>query len=196
MPANLVPNEAIPKLAAQIDSPAMLRILRHLQQTGYIARQDVNQETIGILGRLANLDLVDPGYDGPANGQPFIWVSNHNGERVVRYLETSPSHEATLASELKIHPRAHMALASLPLREQWEVLVAAEALPADDPASWPADKVDRLSPDQPLYLLRVSPDLRVFIRVLESGGIELFDIMREETLRLFLERYRAGSRVG
>jgi hypothetical protein len=47
-----------------------------------------------------------------------------------------------------------------------------------------------------VYLVRVSPELRAFVRVLDSGSLELFDVMREETLRLFLERYRAGSRAG
>jgi hypothetical protein len=145
---------------------------------------------------LKALGLVDPGYDGPANGKPFIWVGNGNGARVLKYLETSPSHEAALESKLQIHPRARTALASLPEKDQLAVLSAAEALQAAEPASWPREKVDRLSPDKPVYLLRVSPELRAFIRVLDSGGIELFDIVREETLRLFLERHRAGGRVG
>jgi hypothetical protein len=41
-----------------------------------------------------------------------------------------------------------------------------------------------------VYSLRVSPELWAFIRLLDSGGIELFDIVPEETLRLFLERSR------
>ncbi|HEV3260055.1 MAG TPA: hypothetical protein VG013_24565 [Gemmataceae bacterium] len=197
MPAALVPDDRIPELAAQIDSPAMLRVLRRLREVGFMQNgADVDDETIAILQRLTTLGLADPGYDGPTHGKPFIWVSNGNGQRVLKYFETSPQHEAALESKLTIHPRAHTALASLPEKDQLAVLDAAEALQTGDPTSWPREKVDRLSPDKPVFLLRVSPELRAFIRVADSGGIELFDIVREETLRLFLERYRAGSRVG
>jgi len=190
MPAELVPNETIPKLAAQINSPAVLMVLRTLQQTGFIMNgQDIDQETIDILQRLAALGLVDPGYDGPKDGKPFIWVSNPNGERVMRHLEA----KAPFGYKVQIHPRARTALASLSERDRQAVLAAAGALQAYDPISWPQDKVSRLSPDKPVYLLRASPDLRAFIRTLEPGGIELFDIVREETLRLFLERQRAAG---
>jgi hypothetical protein len=76
------------------------------------------------------------------------------------------------------------------------VLGAAEALQKADPASWPRDKVEPLSQEKRVYLLRATPQLRAFIRVLDSGGMELFDVVREDTLRLFLERYRAGARTG
>jgi hypothetical protein len=101
MPATLVPNEAIPKLAAQIDSPAMLRVLRHLQQTGFLLNgQATDQRTLDILRRLADLGLVDPGYDGPTAGKPFIWISNGNGERVLKHLEA----QAPLGSTIELHP--------------------------------------------------------------------------------------------
>jgi len=197
MPTVLVPQDRIPELAAQIGSPAMLRVLRRLREAGFIHNgPNVDQGTLGILQRLTDLGLVDPGYYGPTDGKPFIWVSNGNGERVLKYFEASPPHEAALESKLKIHPRARTALASLSGEDQLAVLAAAEALQTADPASWPREKVERLNQDQPVYLLRVSPELRAFIRLLDSGGIELFDIVREDTLRLFLERYRVGSRVG
>jgi hypothetical protein len=34
MPADIVPNEAIPELAAQVDSPGMLGVLRRLRKGG------------------------------------------------------------------------------------------------------------------------------------------------------------------
>ena len=70
-----------------------------------------------------------------------------------------------------------------------------ETLLIRDPALWSRDQAIRLSPDKPTYLLKVSPDLRAFITVLASGDIELLDIMREETLRLFLERLQNGSKL-
>src|SRR5947208_4687598 len=115
MPAELVPNENIPKLAAQINSPAVLMVLRALQQTGFIMNgQDIDRETIDILERLAALGLVDPGYDGPTDGKPFIWVSNHNGERVLRHLEA----KAPFGNKVQVHPRARTALASLSERDR------------------------------------------------------------------------------
>jgi hypothetical protein len=192
MPAELLPDAAIPALAAQIDSPAMLRVLRHLRQVGFIQNgPDLDPATFEILQRLAGLQLVDPGYaESPTESQPFIWVRNHNGDRVLKHFE------GTVDSKLKVHPRAHTALASLPERDQQAVLAAAEFLLTRDPAAWPRDLVERLSPDKPVYLLRVTDELRAFFTLLDSGGIELSDIVREDTLRLFLERYRAGSKAG
>ncbi len=191
MPADLVPNEAIPKLAAQIDSPAMLRTLRLLQQRGFLQNgPGVDQETVDALQRLAVLGLVDPGYSGPTNGEPFIWVSNHNGNRVLKHFE------ANRRREVKVHPRARTALAALSEDDQQAVLAATESLLIREPTSWPRGEVLRLDEGKPVFLLRVTPDLRAFITVLDSGDIELYDIVREETLKAFLERYRGGSKVG
>jgi hypothetical protein len=74
--------------------------------------------------------------------------------------------------------------------------MAAEALLGRDPASWPRKEVTRLDPDQPDFLLHVSPELRAFMRRDENGAVQIVDILREHTLRLFLERYgrRADGR--
>ena len=86
MPADLVPNEAIPELAAQTSAP-MLRVLRRIQQAGLILNGgDVDQETGALLQRLTELGLVDPGYAGPTVGKPYLWASNGNGSRVLRYM--------------------------------------------------------------------------------------------------------------
>jgi hypothetical protein len=90
MPADLVPNTAIPELAARVDAD-MLRVLRRIQQTGEILnRRSLDRKTFETLQRLAELGLVDPGYTGPADGPPFNWISNGNGSRVLRYLESIP----------------------------------------------------------------------------------------------------------
>jgi hypothetical protein len=194
MPANLVPNEAIPQLADRIDSPSMLRVLRHLQQTGFIMNESsLDKDTFDILQRLAALQLVDPGYEGPTNGVPFIWVSNHNGERVLRHFDMSVTQRDRLEPKVVVNPRARIALSSLSESDQLAVMRAAERLQGRDPATWPRDEVRRLSPDKSVYLLRASPDLRAFIRILDSGRMELFDIVREETLQLFLERQPAAG---
>jgi hypothetical protein len=143
MPAALVLRERIPELAAQIDSPALLTVLRRLRAASFIQNSsDLDPETQGILQRLTELGLADPGYDGPMNGKPFIWVSNGNGERVLKYFEAAPQLEAALHSKLTLHPRARAALASLPEGDRLAVLGAAEALQTADPVSWPRAKVE------------------------------------------------------
>jgi hypothetical protein len=167
----------------------MLRVLRHLRQAGHILNTpSLDPATVDVLGKLAALGLVDPGYTEPANGSPFIWVSNPNGERVLNYVERSPSQAARLESKITVSPRADTVLASLSEGDQLAVLAAAEALQGRAPDAWPRDKIRRLSPDKPEYLLRVSPGLRAFVRILDAGGLEVFDIVREETLQLFRER--------
>jgi hypothetical protein len=193
MPAELVSNEAIPNLAARIDSPAMLRVLRHLQTTGFILNgDDVGPDTAGILQRLTDLGLVDAGYNGETAAKPFLWTSNGNGSRVLRYIEVGPLRH-TLESRLRVHPRAQTSLASLSDWDQAKVLSATESLQASNPASWSTETVVRLGEDKPVYLVRIPPDLRAFIRIMGSGDVELFDIAREETLKLFLERERAAA---
>jgi hypothetical protein len=191
--AENVPNGEIPGLAAKINSPAMLRVLQYLQQAHFIQKgQSLDQETVDILQRLASLGLVDPGYAVPSDGSPFIWVRNHNGERVLNYIEASPTARAALESRLEIHPRARTVMASLPEGDQLAVLVAAEALQATAPASWSREKVAQLD-NEPVYMLRVGPSLRALIRVLDSGGIELSDVVRKEALELFQQRQRTGG---
>jgi hypothetical protein len=191
MPAQLVPNEAIPELAARADSPAMLRALRLLQVRGFLLNdRQIDRETAARMKQLADLGLVDPGYAGPAEGEPFIWVSNPNGERVLRHFEANRRYQ------VKVHPLAHIAMESLSEADREAVRAAVDALLNRDVSSWPRDQVVHLNPDQPGYLLNVTPDLRAFITVLGPGEIELSDIVREETLRLFLERHRAGGKAG
>src|SRR4051794_20492351 len=85
MPAKLLQNEAIPDMAAQIDSPALLRMLRRLRQRGFLHASDaVDADATAALKRLADLGLVDPGYASPTDAEAFIWVSNPNGERVLK----------------------------------------------------------------------------------------------------------------
>lgn len=183
MPADLVPERAIPHLAEQV-SPAMRRVLQLLQDRGFVQNgPDIDPTRADVLKRLTALGLVDAGYSGPVDGDPFIWVSNGNGRRVLRHLEKEP--EKT-GPKLTIHPRAETALFSLPEKQQMEVLTAAESLLGRDPASLPREEAARLKPDGPDFLLRVSPELRAFIKLEENGAVQLFDIVREDTLLRFM----------
>lgn len=193
MPADLVPEKNIPYLAEQV-SPAMRRMLQLLRDRGFIQNgPDIKPTTAAVLKRLTALGLVDPGYSGSIDGEPFIWVSNSNGERVLRYLEKAPEKPGP---KLTIHPWAATTLASLTVNQQMEVLTAAESLLGRDPASWPREEAARLDPDEPEFLLRVSPELRAFIGLGASGAVQLLDIVREDTIRLFLERYGLRGGVG
>jgi hypothetical protein len=96
MPADLVPHEAIPALAASV-TPEMLEILRRIQREGFILNgADVDQQTAGVLQQLVERGLVDPGYDGSPEGPPSLWVSNGNGSRVLSYktgIRSGPHYE-------------------------------------------------------------------------------------------------------
>src|SRR5277367_1709312 len=110
MPAEIVPDKAIPHLADQV-SPAMRRVLQLLRERGFIQNgPDLEKKTSAVLRRLVDIGLADPGYSEPANGGPFIWVSNANGERVLRQLSKVPENPGP---KLSIDPRAEMALSSL-----------------------------------------------------------------------------------
>jgi hypothetical protein len=103
MPADLVPNDAIPQLAARVDAPEMLKVLQRIQRTGFILNgSDLDPETARSLQRLAELGLVDPGYNGRTAGRPYLWTSNGNGSRVLWYLTRIPvgPHYEVPSSEL------------------------------------------------------------------------------------------------
>jgi hypothetical protein len=100
MPADLYSDEAIKKVREQVQSlPGLLDALRAVQQSGSIQNsRRLGQEMFDRLQRLAELGLVDPGYSGSAEGSPFLWVINSNGERVLRYLtgiRAGPHYEVT-----------------------------------------------------------------------------------------------------
>jgi len=161
----------------------MLKVLRRLKERGYIQNgADINQETADALHRLTELGLVDPGYEETATGKPFIWVSNGNGERVIKHLETNHRYKVVISS------RARTALAALSDEDRESVRAGMEVLVLHDLGAWTSDRVMRISKDKPVYLLRVTPDLRAFIRVsAPSAEIELYDLVREEALNLFRE---------
>jgi hypothetical protein len=184
MPATLVSNEDIPRLADQVDSPGLLKVLRRLQERGFIHNgTGVNQEAADALRRLTDLGLADVGYAEIPASKPFIWVSNSNGERVLKYLESQYRYKVL------IHPRARTALTVLSDDDRESVRAVIESLVLRDEGEWPADRALRINQDKPVYLLRVTPDLRAFIRVsAPAAEVELFDLVREEALNLFRER--------
>lgn len=87
MPADLMPKEAIAGVAARVNAQATLRVLRRVQREGFIFNDAaLGSEEATLLKELADLGLVDPGYEGPTDGKPSMWVRNLNGSRVLAYL--------------------------------------------------------------------------------------------------------------
>jgi hypothetical protein len=196
MPANLVSRDAIPELADQVDSLAMLRVLQHLRKAGYIANgQDVSPVMAAILQRLTSLGLTDAGYDRDRTDRPSMWVGNGNGLRVLRYLEKTADRVEALKPGLEITQRAHTALSSLSEWEQAQVFASVAAFQGKDKSARVGEETAQVGDDR-FYLLRVSPELRVFVRILDSDEMELFDIVPEATLQQFLKRVVPGSKKG
>jgi hypothetical protein len=194
MPADLVPHAAIPDLAARLDS-SMYRVLQYLKGAGFIMR-GVDDRLAGVLRRLTSLGLVDPGYDGSVTGEPYLWTANGNGSRVLKHIEITPALQDAVAPKFSIHASARTALASIPELDRLQTLLAVDALVARDPGSWPKAETVALGADKQGYLVRVTPELRAFLRVLDPQRIELFDLVREDTLRQFLEHQGARSTAG
>jgi hypothetical protein len=103
--------------------------------------------------------------------------------------------QAQRESRLKISPLAHNILSALSDTDRHAVISLVSSLDLNDFSLLP-HRVLRLNSDRPVYTLQPTEKLRAFVRILDSGEIELLDIIPEETLRLFLEQSRTGSAVG
>ena len=87
MAAGSFRNKEIATLANQIESPAMLKALRRVQQARVVENgKEVDNKTFGLLQKLAALGLVD---QSNTDGKPSNWTSNHNGKRVLRYFDAA-----------------------------------------------------------------------------------------------------------
>lgn len=95
-------------------------------------------------------------------------------------------------AKLKIHSRAKTALDALSETDRRKVIESADTLQHTPPGNWPKEKVIPLG-ENGMYLLRVTPELRAFIRINDGEQIEVVDLVREDTLHLFLERQREAS---
>jgi hypothetical protein len=67
------------------DYCAVVKLLRRLKTEGSILNgEHLDRELLGRLRQLSERGLVDPGYSA---GIPWNWVSNSNGERVLKFLD-------------------------------------------------------------------------------------------------------------
>ncbi len=93
-----------------------------------------------------------------------------------------------------LHRRVRMTLDSLPESDRERLLETAGMLRQTAPDQWPSEKVVRLNGDRPLYMVRVTPDLRAFVERSEANAIQVVDLVREDALQWYLASTRNGGR--
>jgi hypothetical protein len=119
---------------------------------------------------------------------PYERVMTPEGPRF-EWQSGSGLDRALLAAKLKVHPRAQTALSTLSNEARQAIVDVVVELQKVQPEKWPAQSVVRVTPDKPVYLVRLAGMLSAFVRILENGELELFDIVREDTLHQFVQRY-------
>jgi hypothetical protein len=95
--------------------------------------------------------------------------------------------------EITFHRRAAMALDAFPRAARTKVRAAVRRI--QDPASGAliCTKVAKLPTDEPLYIMRASPDIRVIFRKM-GDAIDVLDVVRRDTLDTFAKEPRAAAR--
>lgn len=88
-------------------------------------------------------------------------------------------------AQITFHKRAIVALNALSIEDKNSVLKSINYLSVAgiDPAF--GKNLKKFQIDEPLYLLRVNPSLRVILRVAEPDEIQILDIVTKERLELF-----------
>jgi putative addiction module CopG family antidote len=91
-------------------------------------------------------------------------------------------------NKVTIHQRVNMALDILSPEEKRSVYRAIDYLEffGIDPSE--GANVKRIKTDEPIYLLKVDRSIRLILQRLEQDKIEVLDLVRSETLKLFAER--------
>jgi hypothetical protein len=85
---------------------------------------------------------------------------------------------------LTVHRRAIMALETFSAVERAKVERALRALQDPSAAARVRARSARLSTPEPIYIMRVSPSIRIIFRRTQ-GGIQVLDAVRRETLDSF-----------
>lgn len=119
---------------------------------------------------------------------PYERVLTPEGPRL-QWPQPGDFDQALLEAKLKIHPRARTALSTLSNEVRRSIVQAVAELQRFSPDEWPKQKAVRIAGDEPVYLVHLSGELQAFVRVLDTNELELFDIVREDTLRQFVQRY-------
>src|SRR5262245_22795920 len=86
------------------------------------------------------------------------------------------------------HRRAADALWQLSETDQAQVRTALASLAGVPWERWPRDMLKKLSPESPLYLFRVGPEVRLILQPPEGNGRPtVLDVVRRETLAQFAQ---------
>ena len=90
-------------------------------------------------------------------------------------------HATRLASsqEVILPARVLFALDSLDPSEQEAVRAALHDLAQGDSAD---RRLRRLAGDEPIYIVRAAPQVRLFVRLVSQAPVEVLDLVRPETL--------------
>ncbi len=88
-------------------------------------------------------------------------------------------------AKITFHKRAIVALDALSIEEKNSVLKSINYLSIVGIEPALGENLQKFHIDEPLYLLRVTPSLRVILRVSEQNEIEILDIVMKERLQLF-----------
>ena len=95
--------------------------------------------------------------------------------------------------KIKIESRAQVTLDGLPGTEATQIIQRLTSLTDRDPSTWRDEEAHRVDKASQLHLARVAPRLQAIIVPDGAGGIQLVDLVRDETLRQFESRRNAGS---
>jgi hypothetical protein len=98
---------------------------------------------------------------------------------------------AVLESKLKVQPLARTILSTFSPDSRRSIIGAITDFQKLSPEEWGKGKAVQI--DDFEYLIQLPNAMKAFVRILDSGQIELTDILREETIRIFLQKYaKAG----
>jgi hypothetical protein len=89
------------------------------------------------------------------------------------------------STPLKVVKQAQIAIDLLTPEDRICLERAVSQLAGKAPPDWPAEIVEPLPADQPLYLLHFTPDLRAFVVPASDGGVEVQQIVHRKTLEWF-----------
>jgi hypothetical protein len=112
-------------------------------------------------------------------------VGRLGGEDVKPFLDRS---------KIEIVGRAQIAFDTLHELERMQLLQLLSSIADQDPSSWGAANVRRVDQASQLYLVRLSPHLQAVITPSTQGGIQLLDLVHDETLKQFETGKDAGRR--
>lgn len=85
MPADLFTVDVMEQLVDKVHTFAHFRMLTRIQEAVYLTNgPHLSPSDFEILEGLAAMGLVDPGFAGPLDEPPYLWVSNNNGRQVLK----------------------------------------------------------------------------------------------------------------